>query len=589
MGHIIGTRGPEEGARTDRYTGTPVSPAVPTRVIFVRGIVPKARVVIEVSPTRVEVSLLGEGARSLSRLRTAGEDSWGAVLDATRDTLKELIGTLGVLGARATVIYHAPTTSVGVFACPTSAGSKGVEQSVRLSLSENAGFALVPGASDLRVLWRDSAATADPAAPQTHTLACADREETLEAVVAWASSAGVIVDRLVPASALLLERAVAAATDSSANALVLYVGEHGSVLASCAQGRVRLVRPIALGIEPLAGALRQAPAADASGLVFEGESALKFVLTAGVPKRAQGGVAASGDDRALALMQPTLQRAVIEIRQTLRFGLTEQARKDLCLVVRGAGARVPRLGEVIAEQLGLTLKLAPEPPTTSGASACAQASTLGLAGERTVGLLPRASRSRALMERARRGVLVGAGVAMALILVQTVVARVQLSGARRTLAQEQSRAETIRPLIETQRRGREAGIAYTAAVARVRERFAVCPRWDAMLAVLSRRTPEGVRLSEVSMALDSTNKPIARFQGRTVLRAGVDANESIKRFMDELTSAPVFKAVRLGATQRLQSAEGVTITFDVSANLVELPLDDAELGLASAGGPGGTP
>jgi Tfp pilus assembly protein PilN len=560
--------------------------------------VPRNRVVIEVSATRLEVTALSPRGPHQSKSRRldlpSGPDAWSEAIASTSVHLKEMLGTLGASGARGTIVYHAPSTAVGVFSCPTSAGVAGARQAALLSLAEAANFALDANPVDARTLCQDPPDEKEASAPQTHTLVAGDTEETLAQLAAWAGAAGIVVDRIIPVDGALMEHAVAAAVElagDSGTSLVLHVGEQTSILASCDRRRLRFVRQIGMGTESLVRALTQGvrpESASAQGISLDPAQAQELLFTIGIPRREQVVSGPKGDirgDQMLPLLQPCLQRAVLEIRQSLRFGLSEQGRKDLSLVVRGAGARVPRLGDVIAEQVGLAVAPAPEKPAESQCSPFSCAEGVTRAGWRGAELQPRAVRARAFTDRAKRGVLIGAAAALVLIVGQTAMLRLQLSNARRTLALEQASAQTIRPLVAAQRQVRSTNIALTAARARLRDRFAVWPRFDAVLAFLAQQTPEGVRLSEVAMALDSTGKPIARFQGRTVNPAKFDGNDSIKRFLDALSAAPMFKAARLGSTQRMQSPEGVTLTFDISANLVEVPAEDADLGIAAPHAP----
>ncbi|MEZ6211894.1 MAG: hypothetical protein R3B46_11690 [Phycisphaerales bacterium] len=57
----------------------------------------------------------------------------------------------------------------------------------------------------------------------------------------------------------------------------------------------------------------------------------------------------------LALISPVLQRCVVQVRQTLRFGLDEGARTHARLRVEGPGSRIPGLAEMISEETGLPL------------------------------------------------------------------------------------------------------------------------------------------------------------------------------------------------------------------------------------------
>src|SRR5882672_4653864 len=94
--------------------------------------VPRKQVVVELTPTRLEVATLHGGRVEASRCERMEpgdwSESWPAALIALDETLARLVTKLGVQGAPATILYAAPTGASAVFSCPSSAGAVSGEQ-----------------------------------------------------------------------------------------------------------------------------------------------------------------------------------------------------------------------------------------------------------------------------------------------------------------------------------------------------------------------------------------------------------------------------------------------------------------------------
>jgi hypothetical protein len=537
--------------------------------------VPK-RVIVELSPTRTEVALL-KGSRvsaGASVRHEAGHDLAG-LLSAAGQHLPGLVERCGAQGAEATIIYHSPTAVCAVHACPKAAGAAGAERAARLALSETAEFPLAANPHDLRPLCADRG---DEAAgvPQAHALAVAEVDETARAVAAAASAAGLRPGALVPAAAVAIAAACRRAMGAGAGsaAVVLHVGEQASVLAGCAQGRLRFTREVGIGSEAFVDALaREIRPTDpqATPVVLSREAARKLVMSVGVPLRAQEVDAALGlkGESVLPLMQPVVQRFLVEIRQSLRFGLEEAQRGSAVLIGSGGGVRVPRMIGLIGEQCGLAV-------TEGGAtgagpdesSACGLISEYLAEGAAGIRLLPRQLGRQTSLRATQRALWTGIAAAGVLVAGDAILTRRDLRATRAEIAllekgvSEASAAGAVRDRYMSEQ------AALAGARVRMAGRMAAVADWDAVLSALSASTPAVIRISEIDMRMEN-GRATMRLSGATPLNGGQD--NAIKGYLDAVSAIPVVRSCRLGATQRSESPAGPVQAFDMTVSLVEVP------------------
>ena len=533
----------------------------------------KQRVVVEISPTRLEVAVLRGDSVATSRVQRLElpnyADAWPGALDSIRPQLASMVADMQVADAQATVLYASPTAATAVFSGAESAGAAGAAKAARLALAEAAGFALESNPHDLERLTTDK--PGDPSQPpQVHTLGIADTEPTAQALAECISRAGLVPLALVPIDVPGTTAAVDAALRISKDgsvALVLFAGEHGSALAAASGGRLRFIRQIAIGTESLVGALareiRTGP--DGGTTALSAPDAATLVFASGIPERAQVFDAQRGikGDAVLPLVQPILQRCVVDIKQSMRFGLDEKEREKATLYAIGPGSRVPRLLPVIAEQTGLAAG-----KTDQNAAGNIEA---WVCGRRVlVNLLPRGLRAQKTGRRHRRALWVGVGVALALTGVDTTLTRMSIAEQTQAVAALKQRLEAAKPSLAIQERLLQTQSGVASAQQRIAAKMNAVGDWDAAMAMIARQTPSTIRLIQVHCNFDG-GKPTCHLVGHAPLSAQADSNAALKAYMDALTATPIVRSCRLGATQRGESDHGPVQNFEMSLVLVELP------------------
>lgn len=535
----------------------------------------KPQIIIDLSPTRLEAALL-RGDTVASRLHTRLDlpdfaERWPSVLTSLSTQLADMVKQLGAEGAQATVLYSGPSAATGVFSCAQGAGAAQAARAARLALADAAGFPLDANPHDLAPLATDRGRASDSEPLCLHTLGVADSDATAQAIAAWLTAAGLDPHAVIPGDVPGLVAAVDAAlgTADSGVSVVLFAGEHRSSLAAASDGRVRFIRQNAIGTESLIHAWTREIRVSATGasVTLDAAAAAELLFAGGIPERTRVVDAARGitGDALLPLVQPILQRCIVDIKQSLRFGLDEAARQNAVLHIIGPGAAIPGFARLIADQVGLKAGPAPASPGEHGAIPA------WLGGRRVpVNLLPRGLSSQRTGKRLRRGLWVGVAAALGLIVADTVMTRIELSeqasaaaGFKARLDGAASSTTLLAKLTATQ-----AGVSL--ARQRAATRLDISTEWDAALVMLATATPAKIRLTQVSMMFDN-GKPVCRLTGRAPATDQANAGGALQAYMDALAAIPIVQSCRLGATQRSESADGAMQNFDMTLTLVELP------------------
>ncbi len=503
--------------------------------------------------------------------------------------LNELVSEAGARGLEATLIYQVGSTTTGVFSCATTAGTAAAMEAAELALAEAAQSSLLASPSDFDVLAHDrpvkAAGGGAEGSPQTHVIGIVDEDSTLSALHDLVTGAGLRPVSMVPATAIGFSACVRGAIESSrrqtdAVCLSLHLGEHGSVLAGATRGRLRFVRQLSPGVESFVDALESG--SDQTSLDGGRTQAAELLACVGIPQRDQrlegfGGITGQ---TILPLLQSVLQRLGVEIKQSLRFGVESHERERVVMSISGPGARVPRLGEVVAEQCGVSINEAAAVPS-HGVHGETSVYLIGCLP--SIGLMPMEQVERMGFGRIRHALWVGAAATSLLIGFDAWSSSLDLKLEQSNLLSLKARLEAAKPAAElfTKLTATQSALAH-ARLARD-ARFKSNPDAVGVLAMLSVHTPEAVKLSHVQILSDGES-PSVRIAGRAMTVAGVDPDAALRSFVESLSGVPLVQTCRMGATRRGADEQGGMIqTFDLTLSLVNLPSSFAIGGIASSG------
>lgn len=531
------------------------------------------RVIIELSPTRLDVAVVRaarfESFRSARLALTSFAERFPEALRACQDTLATMVKELGAEGAPATLVHAGPDAACGVFSCAVGIKPAVAENAARLALSESASFPLDTNPCDFIRLATD--ARAKGTAAQMHTLGVADTESNAEMLAAWLEAAGLTPDVILPTAAALMfdvvRRAMLEARDSVR--VVLHLGEHESVFAAASHGKLRFVRRIAMGTEAFVEAMqREFTPPGGMPIRLDAKSAREFFARHGVPRRGESVDVGSpiAAEVVLPLLQPTIQRFLLETKQSLRFGLTEQERAEASVSVVGPGAGTPNFLKLLAEQA--SLKASAE--TAQSAGKLASIPLLAERGTPPMTLLPARLAERRTIGVIRRGVWFGAAAAAVLVLVDAALTRIDLGFVKREVAAARAQAHNQSGLNAFAARAADLRTALNALDTRIFREVGTEPDWQAALLGLAHATPANVHIAELRIATDG-GKVRCSLSGRALADVAQSPAESVTRYLRTLSSLPVVRACQLGQTSRAAGAEGDEQRFEMTFELVPSP------------------
>ncbi len=555
------------------------------------------QIIIELTPSRIEVALLRPGLGSHQRAAEwrctrLGHADWPTpfttALPEVQTALAALLADAKITKARATVLYTTPGSVSLLTPVPRSVSTASAEQAALLALAGVADLPIDDSPRDTQLLHEDPANKAasrsdsEPqSAPQRHVLACADAEERTQALCDMLEELGLTVERLIPGDAVGIATVVRAAIDRSARgptAAVVWLGEHSTSLAAAANGRLLFVRTISAGTEALVDALRRPLKVNdpsAPPISLDHVAARELLLAVGVPASdasIPGHPRLSGS-ALLPHLQPTLQRLSIEIKQSIRFGVSEMQRGDVRLEFIGPGGAVPNLAQTIARQ---TAVAQPEAVTVDAHADAADSSVGGLiaafASDDRLGisLLPEQRRRIRSLTRVRKAMLIGAAAAAAFVTFEAVDAQLRLRQKRAALAAEVAKAQQQAPLLAQREQAAQANLALTGIEHRVRSALEKTVDWGVVLAALSRSTPPDIRLNALDMQTSETDSFVS-VRGHVRFERSGDPPALIREYVNTLQQLPIVQNATLGATNRAAIGGHDAQVFELKLSLVRLP------------------
>jgi hypothetical protein len=567
---------PRGGAKPGA-AGVDPNPSGPSRSLIVAG----SRLIIEVTPSRLEAAVVRGhsvvASRSLRHHPAEEGPGWEEFLSSLAGPLDELVAALDARGLPAVVLAHSPTAAVVIHSCPAGAGAASAESAAMLSLANLASFSLDGQPALVLPVARDTRAEA-PGTPQRHVLACVESDASALVLARWIERAGLRFEGCLPLEAVeswAAARDVIAAHAESSVRATLWLGEHRSVLAVGSPGRLRFVRPIGMGVETFVDALVrpiQRRGGEGEPITLTRDEARAMLAAHGVPAPTQPIDEARGLEGAsvLPVLQPILQRLALEVKQSLRFGLSEPERLAASFSVGGPGSRVPRLRQHVASSLAAADArtsipadaASAEPPTIAYDSATHGGIHAFIASRHAfTPLLPSASADARLNRRVRLSLRAGVAACLAMVLGQGTLTWLERLAAPPAAGGAAWATPAARAAIDSAR-AHERGLSL-AVESRLGSPLLAAP----FLSLLAEAAPGQVRLTGVEF--DRTERgAVARVRGRTDTSDAAEAPAALRRFIDALGACPGVTSATLTRSQRSTDGDASTQNFEVEARLV---------------------
>ena len=545
------------------------------------------RLCIELAPEWVAASLMRgdrlEGLVVEPIDADAWDSAWAEHLRPLDAALKSCVTQLDAAGARCTVFHYGPESVAEIFSCPTK--GQAALQAAHLALGEQAG--IDPALNPCQVIPISHDRTGSPR--QTHLLMAADRNSSASAIGAWVRRAGLLLEGTAPAEAghlTWLVRRLVKMTDDSPR-ILMWLGSHRSALAVGGGGRLSLVRRLDIGVETLISALSASSLTQGDGMKLSREEARRLISTIGIPEPKADVDAARGlkGFHLLPLLQPILQKCIVELKQSIRFGLEEQNRAGARLSIVGPGAAVPRLGQVLSEQTEVDLDpLAALDDEQSDLSVALRGLPAGC------NLLSLEAAHEVSLKRLRHAMWGGT--------IAAVVAAAALGGHAVMKASQSGRTlEGMRSSIsglETLMLERESGNAEIASIERLLTAGDVvlgeAPRYADFLRELTIITPQSVRLTDISYSraigdVKGSSSGGNRVELRGYARSNTDgASPDLTAYIQSLSASPLVSGVTLGMTERSEMDEEAALRFTLTLVLVETAANPARQASVEGGG-----
>lgn len=530
----------------------------------------RRRALLELSPSRLSLCEVA-GRSVLARREVRHECSswssgWAETLRSLEAPLAAMVSELELKGATATVLVQSPSAVFEVASCPVKAGRASALSAARLALDAagvDAGVVRRP--TGVAVFATDRAG-ADGTPPHFHTLAWSDDDSRMAAVAEWTARAGLApADTIVLADAPLMVHAALEVLSAQAGRTVLWMDEHQSVLAGAARGRLCFVRLLPIGLESLVEAVAHAPGADGKAAALSLDDSRAVLSRIGIPDRDQIVDAARGivGKSLLPSIQPVLQRLCVEIKQTIRFGLSESDRETVTVELAGPGALIPRLAEAIATLTGHSAR-----PVGDQRNAAAGLIGLALAHPLIGRLSTIAADEERDFRRARRLLHAGIAAAFALVGIDAAFTAMDAHGrpapdpvlVARLAAAEQAREALDRAAGPLKR--------FDDTLAQVAPSDA---HWRPFLESLAAATPPEVRFEAVRTDDTVKDASVVRLSGRVSGPNAAESARSVRDILAALEALPIVEQAQLISTGRATINGSEVQRFEIACEFLGLP------------------
>ncbi|MCA9294784.1 MAG: PilN domain-containing protein [Phycisphaerales bacterium] len=534
----------------------------------------KTRLAIELAPDRLEVARVrGRAVVGAARRWIAPalwETAWREGLYPLDALLREVLNELGVQAGLADAFHHGPdaTSELHSHMLPADAA----RQATLLAMADQLGVGLADQPHDVRVL---ASAHIDQHKRQSHVLFSGDSEHGAEVICDWLARGGVETSRLAPMQSVhidaLLKHVCTSVTDPT---VALRLGEHKSAIVVVAQGKVRLARTLALGVSRLTDSVaRPIMTHDGREIALSHEEARTLVFEHGVPQRDDVLQPWNlGATDVLPAIQPVLQRCLVELRQSLRFGLDEADRTSARLLVMGPGAAIPRLADVLAQELHLHAEAAGVAGFEHTVPACVGSDLFdAINGKLAISLLPNPIAQERTMSRLRAALICGAAAALALGGGQMMLWSAKAGSIRSEAGAFGSQVAQLHELEALRDRASARTVAVQSTEQAIARALGPTPGIAGFMRELPAILPNAVELLDLRCARDETGARV-EISASALAQAGTTpSTKQISALVAALEASPLVDKVHLGNTQATVLDDHAAMQFTLEVHLHGVP------------------
>ncbi|MCC6969451.1 MAG: hypothetical protein IT434_04445 [Phycisphaerales bacterium] len=535
----------------------------------------KIDAIVVLRPSCLEVARLSGGiVRQSARVslgETAMEAAWNQSLRPLDKPLAVALQQAGVrAGASLRFIYRSPDSVTE----PINLKAAGADltEPARLALAESTPFPwaeAVSGVRRLKVHAKEGA----------WYLGVAERRCNTDLLDALASRNGFRIADALTDRAMLIDtvtRRFAASADRHSRCLV-ELGAASSAILTSHQGKVTSLRCVDLGYDAFIEAvMRSQSSRRDEELAFD--AAVAVIAKIGLLPRGDLSAISNGaiDDSMKPLMRAAVQRLVVEVRQTIRFGLPEGDAVTCRIEVGGPGSAIPNLATTLSSHTDLEVVCEPGGPELIGAPMAAAAA--GLPGAEWI--VPAGESLRRERRLLHASLIAGGILAVGLLAYEGFSVSRELTTERAVLAERQAKVDALHAEVDARREAGvvsknlarlergvdEVGGEHTPWRAFFREIAGLCELHPVRMTDVSTSTvPGGTSWSLKGIVFLDQNSQV----------------DPLSQFIESLQRSPLVAGVEVGATRRIEVEGRAAKQFSVSAQVRALHLgqDHAALGL----------
>ena len=538
-----------------------------------------ASVAIELLSDRMDVAAVKSvrvvSSRRISLALPSEATAWAKAVRSSTDALREVVKELDVAGSSTRLVYRSPTQAVDLASFDLRTSGQACAAAL-LPAAEALPYAVNAAVIEAVAVGRDHRSTER----RWHVVVAADRIDVARALAELVESADLAFDSATPIDAAIMARLVRRALQfDGAQHGWLHFGRHSSFFVLGGGGRVRFERSIGLGVETIVQSLtRPIRMPDEEPIELSYETAKRIFHEHGIPDTDEALDKDHGLTRRhiMPQIQPVLQRYVVELRQSLRFGLSEDERKSIEITVSGPGSAIPGLTELIAWELKLSFGADPQYANYDHSAPAGSGSELIDSVEdraflNRMNLQPPESIQRRQIGDLRRWLWLGAAAALAVVAFNGLRLHGRLGDARGQAVALKQAAVEFKMLAKTHKELVGAVEAMNALEKTITAEVGTRPDLRAILQELSRLTPKSVQLSSMRFSREE-DVFVARLYGRAAKSDEATEETGLKPFIEALKGSPLFRNAVLRNVQLGAVEGGVGQRFEATFEAVAAPV-----------------
>jgi len=557
--------------------------------------------VIQISPRSIVISI-AEPMSLLHRVEVElprEKNEWIGKISELAEEIQPLVQHAVTKGSRALILYQSPTL-VSQVSCLNIANRIQAQRAACLAC------AVTTHSGPRQTIERAAVVGTDELDGETrsHVVAAADHTDVAEAVAEFAMHLGFEVEAIVPREMYTTANIMRWALEAESEMYgILHIGRTFSCLAVSQNGVLRLFRQVGFVTQQLVDALVLPIVINAETgqtVVLEHEEAEALICKWGIPDRDD----VVDEERGLrgfhilSAIQSHLQRAAVEIKQSIRFGLPEEVRASLSLRINGAGSSLPNLQKSLSELLDIPLTEDHEHGCMGISShspidelRCTLLKEQGSSSEQDeqfaasiqLNMLPPSIRRRRFESRFRKGLWVGLAAGLLIVFGDAMMLRHRAAETTETL--NALRADKEQLVVASSQRNQV--IELNGAMKKIESEIAEYGRdatiWSSVLEELSSASDKDIRLSNISASTNIEGdhiRPQMQLEGYAF---GANNGGQIRRYVNRLRRSPMFKKVVMGDVSpgELEGRTMRTFHLDIELTAFDTDTIDTTVSLSS--------